>query len=79
MHGWLSGLQLARRFLTGEKQQVIHSCNHLLLQTHLSPEGQVCTDGTHIHMIVTDALLQDELNVLRAGVAPIILDSFVHY
>ncbi len=41
------------------------------IQTHLSPEGQVCTGGTHIHMMVTDALLQTELSVLCAGLAPI--------
>ena len=41
------------------------------IQTHLFPEGQVCAGGTHMHMMVTDALLQSELSVPCAGVAQI--------
>ena len=39
------------------------------IQTHLSPEGQIRTGGTHIHMMVTDALLQTELSSPNAGMA----------
>jgi len=39
------------------------------MQAHPFPEGQVCTGGTQIYMMVTDALLQTELSVLYAGLA----------
>ncbi len=49
----------------------IHAVICCAIQIHPSPEGQVRTGGTYIHMMVTDALLQIEVSVLYAGVMQI--------